>query len=65
MMEDTIMDDNKEEFGGVEKADTLALLKYLFELTDSLPLKQKEDFLRSTVRLEMKHLIDTLENWGT
>lgn len=58
------MDDNKE-FGGIQKSDMLALLKYLFELTDYLPPEKKEEFLHSTVRLEMKHLIDTLENWGT
>jgi hypothetical protein len=61
-MMDDIMD-NKEEFVGVQKPDMQALLQYLFELTDYLPPKQKEEFLRSTVRLEMKHLIDTLENW--
>jgi hypothetical protein len=57
--------DDKEEYGGIQKSDMLALLKYLLELTDYLPPKQKEEFLHSTVRLEMKHLIDTLENWGT
>jgi uncharacterized protein (UPF0305 family) len=59
------MDNSKEEFGGIQKSDILALLKYLFELTDYLPPKQKEEFLHSTIRLEMKHLIDTLGNWET
>ncbi|MDR2537258.1 MAG: hypothetical protein LBC46_03020 [Treponema sp.] len=57
------MDNDKEEFGGIQKSDVLALLKYLFELTDYLPPKQKEEFLHSMVRLEMKHLIDMLEHW--
>jgi uncharacterized protein (UPF0305 family) len=57
--------DNKEEFDGIQKSDILALLKYLFELTDYLPPKQKEEFLHSTVRLEMERLIDTLDHWET
>ncbi|MDR1400530.1 MAG: hypothetical protein LBJ41_11455 [Treponema sp.] len=54
--------DTKEEFGGIQKSDLLALLKYLFELTEYLPPKQKEEFLNSTIHEEINHLIDTLEN---
>ncbi|MDR3303351.1 MAG: hypothetical protein LBS86_02965 [Treponema sp.] len=54
-------DQHDETLGGVQKPAMLALLKYLFTLSDDLPEKQREEFLQSTARLEMKHLIDTLE----
>jgi hypothetical protein len=57
------MDNTKEVFGGIQTSEMLALLKYLFELTDCLPQKQKEEFLRSPAHLEMKHLISMLEHW--
>jgi hypothetical protein len=52
----------EEILGGIENPALLELMKYLYELADNLPEKDREEFLQSPVRLEMKHLIDVLEN---
>jgi hypothetical protein len=52
----------EEILGGVQKPALLDLIKYLYQLTENLPEKEQSDFLQSPVRLEMKHLIDVLEN---
>jgi hypothetical protein len=48
--------------GGVQRPALLELIKYLYQLADNLPQKEREEFLQSPARLEMKHLIDVLEN---
>jgi hypothetical protein len=52
----------EEILGGIPKPALLELIKYLYELTENLPEKEQAEFLQSPARLEMKHLIDVLEN---
>jgi hypothetical protein len=54
----------EEILGGVQKPALLELIKYLYQLADNLPEKEREEFLQSPARLEMKHLMDVLENGG-
>jgi tetratricopeptide (TPR) repeat protein len=46
----------------VPGGDLLGLLRYLMDLTGALPEPALDDFMRSDARLEMKHIIDILEN---
>jgi tetratricopeptide (TPR) repeat protein len=42
--------------------DLLGLMRYLMTLTEALPVPEQENFLHSDAHMEMKFIIDTLEN---
>ena len=46
----------------IDKKDVLALLNYLFDLTDHLPYEKHREFIRSPTRTSLLRLINTLNS---
>jgi tetratricopeptide (TPR) repeat protein len=60
--EEPTLPDAADDAGPIGEAELLGLMRYLMSLTESLPEPELNDFMHSDAHMEMKYIIDILEN---